>query len=64
MNPSYLGKEACTVTADRDRAASEFSSYTYPRHQIESPKRPTKNSTQGRLPLTRLSKIHPLILIL
>jgi hypothetical protein len=34
------------------------------RHQIESPKRPTKNSTQGRLPLTRLSKIHPLILIL
>jgi hypothetical protein len=30
LNPSYLGKEACTVTADGDRAASEFSSYTFP----------------------------------
>jgi hypothetical protein len=30
LDPGYLGKEACTATADGDRAASEFSSYTYP----------------------------------
>jgi hypothetical protein len=33
------------------------------RHQIESPKRRTKKSAQGRLPLTRLSKIRPFIVI-
>jgi len=29
LNPSYLGKEACTATANGDRAASEFESNTY-----------------------------------
>ena len=29
MDPGYLGKEACTATADGDRAASEFESNTY-----------------------------------
>jgi hypothetical protein len=30
LDPSYLGKDACTRTADRDRAASEFLNYFLP----------------------------------
>jgi hypothetical protein len=30
LDPGYLGKAADTASADGDRAASEFSSYTYP----------------------------------
>ena len=32
LNPSYLGKKACTTTADKDRAGAVFSSYTLPPH--------------------------------
>jgi hypothetical protein len=33
------------------------------RHQIESPKRSPQETAQGRLPLTRLSKIRPFVLV-
>jgi hypothetical protein len=45
-------------------AAAEWKTLmTDDRHQIESPKRAPKESVQGRLPLTWLSKIRPFILI-